>query len=268
MTREDLVSGLFSQFTQLRRSGMGRDDAWARIASGARTLPPAEQERLNTMLRQWEAHRDTHAQPPAPTDRQRSAPPIKRLPIESARPIRRIQPVAGGDVRSQDRPAACPKCGTPHADGELYCARCGALLLDETQQDDSTQPLPIVHRQTQAPAAVFRKGMVLTLRIRATNQVLRVRPGRHELIIGRSSSDSVMIPDVDLAPFGAETQGVSRLHAALRRQDDALLLADLGSLNCTFINDQRLHPHEVRILQHGDVVRFGQMAVDVIFSTP
>jgi pSer/pThr/pTyr-binding forkhead associated (FHA) protein len=58
---------------------------------------------------------------------------------------------------------------------------------------------------------------------------------------------------------------VSRMHAGLRRQGDTLVLTDLGSLNYTFINGQRVHPHEVRILRNGDELRIGQLKMRVYF---
>ncbi|RPI99164.1 MAG: FHA domain-containing protein, partial [Chloroflexi bacterium] len=86
-----------------------------------------------------------------------------------------------------------------------------------------------------------------------------------EMIVGRKSPDSVMLPDIDLAPFQADVMGVSRLHAGVRRQNDTLVLTDLGSLNHTQINGQRLHSHEVRVLHDGDELRFGQLTVRIYF---
>jgi len=260
VSRENVVNGLFSRFVQLRQAGMSRDDAWANIAPKAQTLHPAEQAHLTAMLRQWEAGR---SRSPG------STPPLRRrsAPQEHGQ-IRRIRPInATPDTRSPNE-VACPKCGIPNTDGELYCCQCGALLLSEDQQADigATQPIPTMQQQVPPPSARFTEGMVLYLRIRDTNQTLRVRPGRGELIIGRSSPDSVIIPDIDLVRFGAKSQSVSRLHALLRREGDFLLLGDLGSLNHTYLNNERLQPQELRVLNDGDTIRFGQLVVDVIFG--
>jgi pSer/pThr/pTyr-binding forkhead associated (FHA) protein len=86
------------------------------------------------------------------------------------------------------------------------------------------------------------------------------------MILGRTSADSVMIPDVDLAPLHGGEHGVSRLHAGLRRQDNTLVLTDLGSKNHTHINGQRLHAHEVRVLHDGDELRLGRLVIYVYFA--
>ena len=107
--------------------------------------------------------------------------------------------------------------------------------------------------------------MVLYLRVRDAQEMLRVRPSAGELIVGRRSPDSVMLPDVDLSAYQADLKGVSRLHASLRRHGNTLVLTDMGSLNHTHVNGQRLHAHEVRVLHDGDEISFGQLMVSVYF---
>lgn len=70
--------------------------------------------------------------------------------------------------------------------------------------------------------------------------------------IGRTHGETRA--DVDLNPFGAADQGVSRQHACLIRQDDAWLIDDLNSLNGTFVNDVRVTPGQPAPLQDGDTV--------------
>jgi pSer/pThr/pTyr-binding forkhead associated (FHA) protein len=50
---------------------------------------------------------------------------------------------------------------------------------------------------------------------------------------------------------------VSRSHAELRLLAGVLEVADLGSTNGTFVNGDRLKPHEPRPLHPGDEVCFG-----------
>ena len=66
---------------------------------------------------------------------------------------------------------------------------------------------------------------------------------------GRRATDFNANPDIDLGPFQAWDYGVSRLHAKLRFQDNTLTITDLDSVNHTYINGQRLHAHEVRVLR-------------------
>ena len=87
-----------------------------------------------------------------------------------------------------------------------------------------------------------------------------------ETTIGRTSQQSTVQPDVDLSVFDAENLGVSRLHVTLRRHEDTITVIDLNSRNATFINGQRLHPQEVRVLRDGDEIRLGKLTMKVAFK--
>ncbi|MBN2305596.1 MAG: FHA domain-containing protein [Anaerolineae bacterium] len=158
----------------------------------------------------------------------------------------------------------CPHCGKPNPEGDLYCFSCGNMLLTPggTRRISAVQTVEIDDRSD----AYFGDKSTLYLQVQGASEMIRVQPRKDgEMIIGRQSPDSVMIPDVDLSPYHAESQGVSRLHAAITRKNDTLILSDMGSLNHTHINQQRLHKHEVRVLNNGDELQFGTLVVRVHF---
>lgn len=70
-------------------------------------------------------------------------------------------------------------------------------------------------------------------------------------------------PDVDLTPYGAEDQGVSRHHVAIYEEHNRLKITDLNSGNGTLLNGQRLIPEKPYTLQHEDHVQVGHMKLDV-----
>jgi pSer/pThr/pTyr-binding forkhead associated (FHA) protein len=74
------------------------------------------------------------------------------------------------------------------------------------------------------------------------------------------------MPDLDLDPYGGADKGVSRNHAAIVRRDGALSVVDKGGANGTFLNGQRLIPHQPRILRDGDDLRLGHMVLQVRFE--
>ncbi len=78
-------------------------------------------------------------------------------------------------------------------------------------------------------------------------------------IIGRSDSKSSYIPDIDLAPFRALEQGVSRRHAALVRHQGQLHVLDLSSVNGTFLNGERLASEVPYALSSGDKLLLGNL---------
>jgi pSer/pThr/pTyr-binding forkhead associated (FHA) protein len=113
--------------------------------------------------------------------------------------------------------------------------------------------------------AYFGENWVLYLKFQASGEPVRIQPRQTEVILGRKSPESAMVPDVDLSCYGASERGVSRLHASVRRQDQTLVLSDLGSMNHTYINGQRVHPHEVRALHDGDELRLGSLVLYAYF---
>jgi hypothetical protein len=75
---------------------------------------------------------------------------------------------------------------------------------------------------------------------------------QERFIIGRTYRDTQA--DIDLNPYGAADQGVSRQHACLIRQDEAWLIDDLDSLNGTFVNDVKVTPGQPVPVQDGDTI--------------
>lgn len=86
-----------------------------------------------------------------------------------------------------------------------------------------------------------------------------------EIVIGRASLNSVLLPDIDLTPYGAEALGVSRVHARLKYKNGVVTLADMGSVNFTYLNDERLHPEEVRVVRNNSEIRLGKLQMRVVF---
>ena len=66
-----------------------------------------------------------------------------------------------------------------------------------------------------------------------------------EMIIGRSSQAQLQI----------DHESVSRRHARLVLTESGVLLADLGSTNGTYVNDEPVHERQ---LSHGDLIKVGR----------
>ncbi len=82
-------------------------------------------------------------------------------------------------------------------------------------------------------------------------------------VLGRGQgTDGVLY---DLTPYNAVQHGVSRHHCLLRRQNSHLLIADLESLNGTFINGHRLIPRREYVLRDGDRLVLGSLHILVAF---
>lgn len=92
-------------------------------------------------------------------------------------------------------------------------------------------------------------------------QVLISIPKSGRVLLGRDIPSNE--PVIDLTPYYAHDNGVSRLHAALYRMGEVLAIADMGSSNGTFVNDQRVAAHQPHILCAGDVVRLGNLVFTI-----
>jgi hypothetical protein len=165
----------------------------------------------------------------------------------------------------------CAKCGYENPIGELICIQCDSLLVPDQQgsaPEGATRELDPGAETANFPrwgTARLGHERKLLLHIRGHDQPLVVLLA-DEIILGRYDTTTGDIPDVDLADYGAEENGVSRRHAAIIVEDDALKVLDLGSANATYINGQKLIVHQARILRDGDELRLGHLVIRVHFA--
>lgn len=163
---------------------------------------------------------------------------------------------------------ACPKCAHENREGSLFCESCGENLTTDGTSRTSTRRLEsaandLVARATWGTAR-FGEDAVITLRIRDNAEPITLQPAKRS-VLGRNDTANSQQPDVDLTPYGALEKGVSRIHAAITRSEDTLTLVDLGSVNGTHLNGQRLIPDQPRVLRDGDEIRLGRLVAHVFF---
>ncbi|HEY5610522.1 MAG TPA: cyclic nucleotide-binding domain-containing protein [Thermoanaerobaculia bacterium] len=87
-----------------------------------------------------------------------------------------------------------------------------------------------------------------------------------ETLIGRSDPVTGILPDVDLT--GVDTnRSVSRRHAKIVRTAEVFaVLEEVGTVNGTFVNDQRIPTGVPVPIQNGDRVRIGLVSMRVVFD--
>jgi hypothetical protein len=162
--------------------------------------------------------------------------------------------------------AQCPKCGYQNPDREILCIKCGLPL--ENVRDGATRRLEASADAANFPrwgTARLGKERKLLLHIRGHDKPLVVHIS-DTLILGRQDTDTGEAPEIDLADYGAQELGVSRRHAAILVEDDALKVMDLGSANSTYMNGQKLIAHQARILRDGDELRLARLVVRINFA--
>jgi hypothetical protein len=83
-----------------------------------------------------------------------------------------------------------------------------------------------------------------------------------DVVIGRGTQ-----VDIDLEPFGASRNGVSRRHAMLRPTSLHLHLIDLNSTNGTYFNSVQLGRAATRAIRHDDVITLGALSCAIKIVT-
>ncbi len=171
----------------------------------------------------------------------------------------------------------CMNCRHANMDGAIYCSECGApLSATESSSTHDIGPireeeLPKVEPKPEPPpmpAEIPAQGLAdnwVTLHLLDTGQMLPLAE-RNEFTLGRISEGQPIMPDIDLSPYQAYANGVSRLHAVIKRGPDSVVLMDLGSANGTFLNGKRLSPNVERDLANGDVVALGRLKIQILLK--
>jgi len=167
----------------------------------------------------------------------------------------------------------CPNCQHHEISGALFCSECGAQLVFterlSTQAIYRTQSdvLPPEQKSTSKsdfpdpPSSAI--DAIISLHILENGQILPLA-GRTEFTMGRVAEGQPILPDVDLSPYEAYSQGVSRLHAALKILVKGVVIMDLGSSNGTRVNGQKIMPNVEYPINHGDVFALGKLKIQML----
>lgn len=165
----------------------------------------------------------------------------------------------------------CPNCQHQEISGALFCSECGAQLVfsepistqniqreDATEMFSTSQALPV-----QAPPPPISSDAVISLHLVDSGKILPLA-GRVEFSLGRITEGQPILPDIDLTPYDAYPQGVSRLHAALKIVNQRMVIVDLGSSNGTRVNGQKIVPNIDYPLNHGDIFALGRLKIQLL----
>lgn len=162
----------------------------------------------------------------------------------------------------------CPNCNNEEPTGAIFCSECGTKLISSDglstatiQATDTRFSEPGIQQEPETPTPVSEAQV--SLHIIRTGQILPL-VGRTEYTLGRISKGQSILPDIDLSPYDAYSQGVSRLHATLKLKDNQLYIEDLGSSNGTRINNNKIIAHQDQLLHHGDVIALGRFKIQML----
>jgi pSer/pThr/pTyr-binding forkhead associated (FHA) protein len=144
----------------------------------------------------------------------------------------------------------CNQCGHANPQNANFCSSCGAAL--DVRGHDHTITLAPVTPQSGPPSEEVAIGLD-ELPAGAGMLVVKRGPGAGSKFVldqavvsaGRHPQSHIFLDDVT----------VSRRHAEIHRQADGYVLRDVGSLNGTYLNRERI---EEAAISNGDEVQIGR----------
>ena len=165
----------------------------------------------------------------------------------------------------------CPNCQAKHPENTLFCDECGAYLLPVDKLDE-TEPVLVGEviwmgreEMGEVPGEEVTSPLALKLTIPDSGRDAEI-PLTKEVNIGRLDPASASFPEVDLTSDGGLSKGVSRRHAKITRRGREVFIEDLGSINGTFLNRQKLTPYVPHVLNSGDELQLGKLILQVSFT--
>jgi len=159
----------------------------------------------------------------------------------------------------------CTSCGHQNVEGSRFCASCGASLsrtggggeravettstisLSALEGALETEPAPVPVDAGSDPGALdgLPPGSALLVVKRGPNAGSRFLLDAETTTAGRHPESDIFLDDVT----------VSRRHAEFKREGGGFVVRDVGSLNGTYLNRERI---EAAGLAGGDEVQIGK----------
>ena len=146
----------------------------------------------------------------------------------------------------------CPECGFNNAEGANYCQRCGAFIGAQAPESAPSEGKTATYRVGETGefipveiGEVVAKGAALVIRSGGGRVGESFPLDGDRMTVGRRPDADIFLDDVT----------VSRDHAMLVHRSDEWFLDDLGSLNGTYVNRQRI---ESQRLGDGDELQVGK----------
>ena len=140
----------------------------------------------------------------------------------------------------------CTRCGHRNPNEAKFCAKCGTALEDEvTVSVTPVEPDDEALEEFPLPQEDLEPGQALLLVKRGPNQGSRFLIDEDVTTTGRLPESDMFLDDVT----------VSRQHAEIHRRGGEYFIKDVGSLNGTYVNRERV---EETMLASGDELQIGK----------
>jgi pSer/pThr/pTyr-binding forkhead associated (FHA) protein len=166
----------------------------------------------------------------------------------------------------------CSRCGRPNAEGARFCSHCGSPLgyaPAGERPGESTSTISL-----GGPEATPLETEAAAESAADAAAVEALPPGTALLVVRRGpNAGSRFLLDSDLTTVGRHPESeiflddvtVSRRHAEFYRQGESFTVRDVGSLNGTYVNRERI---EESGLKGGDEVQVGKFRLIFLTHPP
>lgn len=144
----------------------------------------------------------------------------------------------------------CTNCGHKNPEGSNFCASCGTPLAEPGGHDTTiTFATPELEADLEEEVHIspeeLEDGKGVLIVKRGPNAGSKFFLDAPETQIGRHPDSQIFLDDIT----------VSRRHAEVRRADEGFAIHDVGSLNGTYVNRERV---EEATLRNGDEIQVGK----------
>ncbi len=165
----------------------------------------------------------------------------------------------------------CPVCKYKNEADAKTCVFCGSPLAKHDDSPSTTRNVAtgeFPQEVKETPPRLFeppKQGIAL---YSADADLPVIVQNADQFVLGRKMTGEIDESFVDLRPFGAYENGVSRRHAMIRRAGGKYEIVDLGSTNGTWIEKQRIVPNRPYPLNSGAIIFLGRLQLHIIYRAP
>jgi len=142
----------------------------------------------------------------------------------------------------------CGRCGHRNEAAARFCSSCGAALVEA---DESTATHNTVEEDATAELeaiADLAEGQALVVVARGPNAGSTYLVDADSVTVGRHPDSTIFLDDIT----------VSRRHSVIEREGDGYRIRDVGSLNGTYVNHDRV---DQAAITNGDEIQVGRFVL-------
>jgi pSer/pThr/pTyr-binding forkhead associated (FHA) protein len=156
----------------------------------------------------------------------------------------------------------CNRCGHRNPEGSNFCSSCGSVLERPAGSDPAVTTITLApveaagevgEEEVTVSVGDLSAGVGLLVVKRGPNAGSRFALGVGKTTIGRHPDSDIFLDDVT----------VSRRHAEVRHAGEKFTVNDVGSLNGTYLNRERIEEAD---LHSGDELQIGKFRLVFLYE--